>query len=62
MGYQGFSQKLELAKALSKAKASTPLALSDAEQARRKQLHKVRSDKRLAENLAQRALIEGKRR
>ena len=61
MGLQGFSQKLQLAKAFSKAKTSKPSALTEAEKARRKELQKARAEKLLAENLAQRALIEGKR-
>jgi hypothetical protein len=61
MAYQGFSQRLELAKVLSGAKRSAPPAASEAEKARRKQLAQARADKQLAENLAQRALIQSRR-
>lgn len=61
MGYQGFSPRMELAKVMAKAKASTAQPLDQAEKYRRKQLARVRADARLAENLAQRALVQSKR-
>ena len=61
MAYQGFSPKLELAKAFERAKVSSA-PVSEVEKTRRKQMAKVRADKLLQENLAQRALIEGRRR
>lgn len=61
MAYQGFSQRLELAKAFSKAKASPPASTSQAEKDHRKRLASARAEKRLAENLAQRALVESRR-
>ncbi len=60
MGYQGFSPKLELAKAFSKAKVK-PKPLGEAEKARRRELNQRRQTERVAENLAQRALIESRR-
>jgi len=62
MGYQGFSQKMELAKKFAKAKTSKRGAMSEAEKAHRKELAKTRSEKLISENLAQRALIESRRR
>lgn len=61
MGYQSFSSKMELAKSIAKAKAASPLAVSQAQKERCKQVTHVRDAKRRAENLAQRALIESKR-
>ena len=61
MAYQGFSPKLELAKAFNRAKVvSAPI--TEAEKARRKQMARERADKLMTENLAQRALIESRRR
>lgn len=61
MAFQSFSPKMHLAKALIKAKGSGYQVASPAEKERCKQVTFVRNAKRLAENLAQRALIEGKR-
>jgi len=61
MQAQGFPAHLELAKLFAKAKASTDVPLSQVEKDRRKQLNRVRLDQRLAENLAQRALVQSKR-
>jgi hypothetical protein len=61
MAYQGFSPKLELAKLIAKAKASGTAPLSQVEKDRQKLVNQARLDKRRAENLAQRALIESKR-
>ena len=61
MGFQGFSPRLELAKKLARAKTSKSGPISDAEKAHRKQLVKAREEKLVAENLAQRALVESKR-
>jgi hypothetical protein len=61
MGFQSFSQKMELAKAFAKAKAPTSAVVDQAEKERRKQVAKVRADRRVAENLAQRALVESRR-
>ena len=60
MAYQGFSLKLELAKAFNRAKVRNA-PVDEMEKARRKQMAKVRADKLLKENLAQRALIESRR-
>ncbi|MCR6477538.1 hypothetical protein VG_p51 [Variovorax phage VarioGold] len=60
MAYQGFSPKLELAKAFARAKVSSA-PISEAEKVRRKQLAQARADRRLEENLAQRALVESRR-
>jgi hypothetical protein len=62
MAYQGFSKKLELAKAITRARAPDRTPVSHAEKVRRKQAAKQRTDKLLAENLAQRALIQSKQR
>lgn len=61
MAYQGFSSKMELAKLITKAKAPRLAPLSQVDKDRQKALHQIRLDKRLAENLAQRALVESRR-
>lgn len=65
MAFQGFSPKLRLAmamaKAKSKAKGETVLPIDQAEITRRNQVTNVRWEIRLAENLAQRAMIESRR-
>lgn len=61
MAFQGFSQRLELAKALAGAKRAAPMPATEADKARRKQLAQARADKILEENLAQRALVESRR-
>jgi hypothetical protein len=61
MAFQSFSPKMHLAKALIKAKGTSHQLASPAEKERSKQVTRVRNAKRLSENLAQRALIEGKR-
>ncbi|ATA54572.1 hypothetical protein CKY39_16160 [Variovorax boronicumulans] len=60
--FLAFSPKVELAKAVRKAmtKAATPK--SQEQKDRKKQLDRERTDRLRAENLAQRALIEGRRR
>jgi hypothetical protein len=60
MTFQGFSPKIGLAMAIAKAKKAkaNPMPIDQAEKDRLKQLAQVRNDKRLAENLAQRALIQ----
>lgn len=62
MSLQGFSPKLGLAMAIAKAKKAkvNPVPIDQAEKDRQKQLAKVRADKLLAENLAQRALIHSR--
>lgn len=62
MGYQGFSQKLELAKQVARAKAPKRGQLSEAQKVHRKERAAARSEKLKMENLAQRALIESRRR
>ena len=62
MAYQSFSTKMRLAKAILKVKASNPLAASQVQKDHSKAVAQVRNAKRLEENLAQRALIESKRR
>jgi hypothetical protein len=62
MAYQGFSPKLKLAQAFSSAKSSRdPKQLDEAEKTRIKQLSKARQAARIAENMAQRALVELRR-
>lgn len=61
MGFQGFSQRMELAKVFSKVKSAKPADVTQAEKDRRKQVAQVRADARRAENLAQRDLIQRKR-
>ena len=61
MGYQGFSQRLELAKKFVRAKTPDTAPVDQAEKARRKQLTKARAENLLAENLAQRALVQSRR-
>lgn len=62
MAYQGFSPKLKLAQAFSSAKSSRePKQVDEAEKSRIKQLNKARQAARVAENMAQRALIELRR-
>jgi hypothetical protein len=61
MAYQGFSPKLRLAMDIAKAKGATALPIDHDEKARRKQVVKARAEKRLAENLAQRALVQIRR-
>lgn len=61
MAYQGFSQKMELAKAFAKAKSSGAAALSPEQKDQQKRNRRAHLDKLLAENLQQRALIESKR-
>ncbi len=62
MAFQGFSPKLNLAKAIAKAKGAAASPIDQAEKDRRKQLAAVRNEKRIAENLEQRALVESRRR
>ena len=53
---------MRLAKAILKVKASNPLAASQVQKDHSKEVGRLRDAKRLAENLAQRDLIESKRR
>jgi hypothetical protein len=62
MAFQGFSSKMNLAIKIAKAKGATAQPIDQAEKDRRKRLADVRNEKRLAENLAQRALVESHRR
>ena len=62
MAFQGFSPKLQLAMNIAKAKGPAASPIDQAEKERRKQLANARNEKRMAENLAQRALIESRRR
>lgn len=57
-----FPDSLPLAKAFAKVKSMRLVPLTEEQKARQKQLAKARNEKRLAENLAQRALVESKRR
>lgn len=59
--FLAFSPKLELAKAVTAAKAKASAPKSQEQKDRKKRLDRDRADKRLAENLAQRALIESRR-
>ncbi len=62
MAYQGFSPKLKLAQAFSSAKSSCEAKqVDEAEKTRIKQRNKTRQTARVAENMAQRALIELRR-
>lgn len=60
MAFQGFSSQLRLAKLLANANRQSPM-LSQEQKDRKKRLDRERTDKRLAENLAQRALVESRR-
>ena len=62
MTFQGFSPKLQLAIKISKAKGVAALPIDQAEKDRRKQVTNARNEKRITENLAQRALVESHRR
>jgi hypothetical protein len=62
MAFQSFSPKLRLAMTIAKAKGHAALPIDQAEKERRKQVSNARDAIRRAENLAQRALIQGRRR
>lgn len=57
-----FPDSLPLAKAFARVKSMKLVSLTDEQKARQKALTKARNEKRLAENLAQRALVQSKRR
>ena len=59
--FVAFSPTVELAKAVTRAKAKAATPRTQAQKDRKKQLDRERADKLLAENLAQRALIESRR-
>lgn len=60
--FLAFSPKVELAKAVRKATAKAAGPRSQEQKDRKKQLDRERADKLREENLAQRALIESRRR
>ncbi len=59
--FLAFSPKVELAKAVVRAKAKVVAPKSQEQKDRKKRLDRERADRLLAENLAQRALIESRR-
>jgi len=61
MAYQTFSHQLRAAIAVSAAKSKKPVAIDPVEKQRRKEVAKARTERLLAENLEQRALIESRR-
>lgn len=59
--FLAFSPKVELARALIKAKSKGAAPKTQEQKVRKKQLDRERADKLRAENLAQRALIESRK-
>lgn len=59
--FLAFSPKVELAKAVVKAKGKDAAPRTQEQKDRKKRLDRERADKLHAENLAQRALVESRR-